>query len=161
MSLHPPIRICGFKTNTVCLLSGIVSCQPDWFPRKAVSVGWLLFNKCTVPIIQAFAWIPFACYGKNWIIFSLLNKNHHIFWIYNRILDISAKWSKRELFCLSCLLSPPLLFPPSYAQMSDVAEPVWLLCEIWRGQTATWSCYPEQPLLRLTSSQRHIYSGWH
>lgn len=76
MHLRPPIRVCGFKTNAVSLLSRGFSCQSDWFPRKQVFVDWLLFSKHMVAIIQAFEQIPSACYGKKGIILSLLNKNH-------------------------------------------------------------------------------------
>lgn len=75
-SLHPPIRVCGVETDTASLLSGGVSCQPDWFPKKEIPVGWLLFSKCTVAGIQAFEQILFVCFGKNGIILSLLHKNH-------------------------------------------------------------------------------------
>lgn len=132
MFLHPPIGACAFKTNTVSLLSGRVSCQWDWFPRKEVSVSWLLFNKCTVSIIQAFEQIPFA-YRKNPELFSLLSK-------INQVLEFitdsqTVVQSNPKVGCFDCLVWSLFFFffSSSQAQMSGVAEPVWLLCEFWRG----------------------------
>lgn len=166
MSLHPPIRVCSFKTNTVCLLSGRVSCQPDWFPRKEVPVGWLLLNKCIVSIIQAFAQIPFACYRKNVVVWScnyylIVKQKSSCSWIYNRFIDINAKWSKGGLFCLSCLFSPLLSFSQVMLRCQMLLNLFGCFVKSGGAQSATWSCYPQQPLLRLTGSQRHIYSGWH
>lgn len=101
MFLHPPIGACAFKTNTVSLLSGRVSCQWDWFPRKEVSVSWLLFNKCTVSIIQAFEQIPFA-YRKNPELFSLLSK-------INQVLEFitdsqTVVQSNPNVGCFDCLV---------------------------------------------------------
>lgn len=59
-------------------------------------------------------------------LFSLLHKNHH---------DLEFTTDSQKLVqnnpkvgCLACLV---FLFFSSHSWMSDVAEPVWLLCEIW------------------------------
>lgn len=74
--LDPPVRVCVFKTDTANLLSGEISPRPNYFPRKEVPVGWLLFSKCTVAIIQYFEHIIFVCCGRKWN-YSLLHKNHN------------------------------------------------------------------------------------
>lgn len=159
MFLHPPIGACAFKTNTVSLLSGRVSCQWDWFPRKEVSVSWLLFNKCTVSIIQAFEQIPFA-YRKNPELFSLLSK-------INQVLEFitdsqTVVQSNPKVGCFDCLVWSFFFFSPQVKLRCQVLLNLFG-CFVNSGgaQTATWSCYPGQPLLHLTSSQRHIYSGWY
>lgn len=102
-SLYAPARVSCFHTDTASHRWGRVSCQPDWFPRKEVPVGYLLFNKCTLVVIQALEQIMFYFYGKiKWIILSVTQKSSWP-WVYHRFREVSAERSKGGLFGLYCL----------------------------------------------------------
>lgn len=102
-SLYAPARVSCFHTDAASHQWGRVSCQPDWFRRKEVPVGYLLFNKCTLVVIQALEQIMFYFYGKiKWIILSVTRKSSWP-WVYHRFREVSAERSKGGLFGLYCL----------------------------------------------------------
>lgn len=143
-SLYAPARVSCFHTDTASHWWGRVSCQSDWFPRKEVPVGYLLFNKCTLVVIQAFEQIMFYFYGKKNELFSLLHKNHH---------DLEFTTDSEKLVqndpkvgCLACIVFLFFFFSKSFL---DVRCCWTCLVASWNMDghelppgAATWSsCY--------------------